>query len=64
MAKGGVHVVFVQIEQLAVDTGLWCNDCMLGSGTRIHFTSTCAGITTLRATAKCTDCGGTNLLDA
>lgn len=64
MADRRVHVVLVQVEHLANDLGLWCNDCMLSSGIRVWFASTHAGVTTVRSTLGCLDCDGDNITAA
>lgn len=37
MAEQWVRVVDVRVEPFEVETGYWCNACMLGSGLRVIF---------------------------
>lgn len=58
------HTVVVDVEQVDLDTGLWCTPCALSTGVRIWFTTTIANRTSLRSTAVGIDCGGSNVADA
>lgn len=51
----------VRVEQVAIDTGLWCRPCALPSGTRVWFTMAIGPAMSLRSTLRCYDCGGNNL---
>lgn len=68
MASGNAHVNFrvvrIRVEQIAVDTGLWCNTCLLSSGVRVWFTVASGLAMSLRSTTRCRDCGGDDLDEA
>jgi hypothetical protein len=56
------HVAYaVRVEQLAIDTGLWCRNCALPSGARVWFTLTIGPVMSLRHTLRCLDCSGDDL---
>lgn len=59
-----VSVVTVRVEQVAIDTGLWCRTCLLSSGVRVWFTATIGVAMSLRSATRCCDCGGDEINDA
>lgn len=48
--------VRVHMEILSVETGLWCNTCVLPSGVRVWYVTTAGGARmTLRSKRTCDD---------
>lgn len=61
---GRARPLWVAVEYVSRDLGLWCRPCALSTGARVWFTTRVqGGATELRSNVFCTDCGSRDVED-